>query len=273
MDSAPTLRDELVVTIRIMGIRWRGQMAYRASFWMQIVSNFVINAAEVLALFAMFYRFDDLGGWSLHEVAFLHGVSMVTFSIADTVVVGLNSVPNQIRTGEFDRVLIRPMSSWLQSVVSEVSLRHLGQFAQGLIVFAYAVSGLAIDWSPARIAVLMMMVLTGVALFSALFTVEAILSFWTVNGVEAVNAFTYGGSTLVRFPLHIYGRGMRFLFLWVIPVGFVGYYPSLFILGKEDRLGAPDGFMFLGPVLVAMFCLAVAWGWRYAIRHYRSTGS
>lgn len=267
------LRNELAVTLRIMGIRWRGQMAYRASFWMQVVSNFIINTAEVLALFAMFYRFDDLGGWTLAEVAFLHGISMITFSIADTIVVGLNAVPNQIRMGEFDRVLIRPMSSWLQSVVSEVSLRHLGQFSQGLIVFIYAVSNLPIEWSLAKVGVVAMMVIVGFALFSALFTVEAILSFWTVNGVEAVNAFTYGGSTLARFPLHVLERWMRFLFLWMVPVGFVSYYPTLYVLGKEDPLGNPAWFMFLGPLFVLLFCLLIAWGWGQAIRRYRSTGS
>jgi len=99
VDNVRTLRDELAVTLRIMGIRWRGQMAYRASFWMQVVSNFVVNFAEVLALFAMFYRFDDLGGWTLAEVAFLHGVSMIAFGTADTLIVGLNSVPTQIRLG------------------------------------------------------------------------------------------------------------------------------------------------------------------------------
>jgi ABC-2 type transport system permease protein len=240
---------------------------------MQLVSNFIINFAEVVVLFAMFYRFDSMGGWSLPEVAFLHGVSMISFSIADTLVVGLNSVPNQIRQGEFDRVLIRPMSSWLQSVVSEVSLRHLGQFTQGIIIFGYAVSSLTIDWTPGRFAVLLMTILSGFALFSALFTVEAILSFWTVNSVEAVNAFTYGGSTLGRYPLHIFQRYLRFFFLWVIPVGFVTYYPALFILGKDDPLGIPDSFMLLGPIIVSSFCLLVAWGWRQGIRHYRSTGS
>jgi ABC-2 type transport system permease protein len=273
VDSIATLRDEVRITFRIMGIRWRGQMAYRASFWMQLVSNFIINFAEVFVLFAMFYRFDSMGGWSLPEVAFLHGISMISFSIADTLVVGLNSVPNQIRQGEFDRVLIRPMSSWLQAVVSEVSLRHLGQFIQGIIIFGYAVSNLAIDWTPGRLAVLAIMVLSGFALFSALFTVEAILSFWTVNSVEAVNAFTYGGSTLGRYPLHIFQRYMRLFFLWVIPVGFVTYYPALFVLGKDDPLGIPDSFMLLGPVIVALFCLLVAWSWRQGIRHYRSTGS
>jgi ABC-2 type transport system permease protein len=268
-----TLRDELVVTFRIMGIRWRGQMAYRTSFWMQITSNFIVNFAEVLAVFAMFYRFDNMGGWSLAEVAFLHGVSMMTFSVADTLVVGLNSVPSQIRQGEFDRVLIRPMSAWLQSIVSEVSLRHFGQFAQGALIFGYALSQLSIHWSLSKLLMLPMMVVPGVALFSALFTVEAILSFWTVNGVEAVNAFTYGGSTLARYPMHLYNQGMRFLFMWIIPVGFVCYYPSLFVLEKDDPLGAPDWFMFVGPGIIGLFCLLITWGWSVAIRHYRSTGS
>ncbi len=273
MDNAGTLRDELVVTLRIMIIRWRGQMAYRTSFWMQIASNFIVNIAEVLAVFAMFYRFDDMGGWTLAEVAFLHGMSMVTFSIADTLVVGLNSVPTQIREGEFDRVLIRPMSAWLQSAVSEVSLRHVGQFVQGVLVLCFAMSRLSVDWSAPKLLMMPMMIVPGVALFSALFTVEAILSFWTVNGVEAVNAFTYGGSTLSRYPLHLYNWGLRFLFLWIVPVGFVCYYPSLFILEKEDPLGAPDWFMFVGPVIITLFCLLVVRGWRIGIRHYRSTGS
>jgi ABC-2 type transport system permease protein len=273
VDNVQALREELRITLRIMGIRWRGQMAYRASFWMQISSNFIVNAAEVLALFAMFYRFDTMGGWTLAEVAFLHGVSMVTFSVADTLVVGLNSVPTQIRQGEFDRVLIRPMSSWLQSIVSEVSLRHVGQLTQGALVFGYALTHLSIDWTIPKVLVLLMMFVPGIVLFASLFTVEAILSFWTVNSVEAVNAFTYGGSDLAQFPLHIFGRGLRFLFLWIIPVGFVSYYPSLYILDKKDPLGAPDAFMFLGPVIVTLFCLLVGRGWSHGIRHYRSTGS
>lgn len=259
--------------MRIMGMRWRGQMAYRASFWMQVISNFLINGAEALALFAMFYRFDSMGGWTLPEVAFLHGMAMTSFSVADTLVVGLNNVPSQIREGEFDRVLIRPMSSWLQSVVNEVSLRHLGQFAQGTIVLTWALTQLDIDWTPTRLGMVAIMTLSAIALFSALFTVEAILSFWTVNSVEAVNAFTYGGSTLAQFPLHLFERGMRTLFLWIVPVGFVSYYPALIILGKDDPLGNPAWFALLGPVIIAAFCMLVAWGWQQGIRHYRSTGS
>lgn len=273
MDSSITLREELRIAIRIAGIRLRGQMAYRASFWMQIFSNFIIHLAEVLALFAMFHRFDDMGGWTLYEVAFLHGISMVAFSIGDTIATGLDSVPNQIRQGEFDRVLTRPLSSWIQTVVSEVSLRHLGQFAQGALVLAFAFSTVGIAWTPGKAIWLAIAILSGVGLYVALFTVMAILSFWTVNSIEAVNAFTYGGSTLAQFPMHIFDRWMRNFFLFVIPVGFTAYYPALYILEKDDPLGMPEWFRFIGPVIISIFCLVVSWGWQQGIRHYRSTGS
>lgn len=268
-----TLGQELRVALRIAGIRLRGQMAYRGSFWMQIISNFVIHFAEVLALFAMFYRFDDMGGWTLGEVAFLHGISMLAFSIGDTIAVGLDSVPEQIRQGEFDRVLIRPLSSWIQTIVSEVSLRHAGQLVQGVLILAVSFSMVDIIWTIGRVLVLVIAIVTGIALYIALFTLVAILSFWTVNSIEAVNAFTYGGSDLAQFPLHIFDRWMRNLFMFVIPVAFTAYYPALYILDKVDPLGMPDWFMFIGPFVIALFCLIVSRAWQQGIRHYRSTGS
>lgn len=273
MDKPITLREELRISVRLAGIRLRGQMTYKTSFWMQIAGSFLTHFMEVVALFAMFYQFDSLGGWTLGEVALLHGMSMIAFSVGDTLTVGMDWVAPQIRAGDFDRVLTRPLNSWLNAATSEFSLRHLGQALQGLLVLGFALTQVTIDWTPAKLALVPAVFITGVALFMALFTVEAIFSFWTVNGVEAINAFTYGGSDLAQFPLHIFNRGLRFLFLWVIPVGFVTYYPALYLLNKPDPLGMPGWFLLIGPVITALFCVLVSWGWQQGIRHYRSTGS
>lgn len=273
VDKPITLREELRIAWRIAGIRLRGQMSYRSSFWMQIFGNFTIHAAEILALFAMFYRFDTLGGWTLGEVALLHGISMIAFSLGDLLTVGMDSVAPQIRSGDFDRVLTRPLGSWMNAATSEFSLRHFGQTLQGMLVLAFALSQVDIAWSIDKVLLMPVMFISGIALFMALFTIEAIFSFWTVNGVEAINAFTYGGSDLAQFPMHVFGRTMRFIFFWVVPVGFITYYPALHLLDKPDPLGMPGWFVLLGPIITLVFCSMVAWGWNQGIRHYRSTGS
>jgi ABC-2 type transport system permease protein len=273
VDDLRLLRSDLGIAWQIARLRIRGQMQYRSSFLMQIVGLFVLNSGELLVLFTLFQRFENLGGWSLGEVLFLHGMSLVMFGIGDSLSQGLQGVPVLIREGTFDRVLVRPMSSFVQALVTEVSLRHLGLLAQGLVVFGVSIRLVDVSWSPVKIAFLGIVIVSGVAVFLALFTIEAIVSFWTVNSLEAINAFTYGGSDLGQYPLHIFDQRLRWLFLWIIPIGFLTFYPALYILDKPDPLGLPDVARFAAPLAAGLFCAAVAWGWNIAIRHYRSTGS
>jgi ABC-2 type transport system permease protein len=267
------MRADLMIAGRIAALRLRGQMQYRSSFLMQIFGNFVVNFAELLVLWSLFQHFEDMGGWSLNEVIFLHGLSMVMFSLGDTVTNGVQAVPLLIRDGNFDRTLVRPMSSYVQSMVNEVSLRHVGLLGQGLLLLAVGMATVDSEWTLAKTAYMLVVIVSGAALFAALFTIEAILSFWTVNSIEAVNAFTYGGSELGQYPIHIFQRGMRLLFLYVVPVGFMTYYPSLYFLDKPDPLGLPGFSPFMAPIAACVFCIVVGRGWTFAIRHYRSTGS
>lgn len=273
MDSIRYVRGDLAIAGRIAALRVRGQMQYRASFLMGIAGNFIINFAELLVLWVLFQRFSNLGGWSLSEVLFLHGLSMVMFSIGDVFAEGIGSVPGMIREGTFDRILVRPMSSYVQALVNEVSLRHLGLLAHGVLVFAVAIRLVDVEWTALKLIYLGVVIVSGAVLFLALFTIEAIVSFWTINSIEAVNAFTYGGSDLGQYPLHIFDRWLRGLFLWFIPVGFLTYYPALYILDKPDPLGLPGIASFVAPFASLAFCVAVAGGWRLAIRHYSSAGS
>jgi ABC-2 type transport system permease protein len=273
VDRVADFRSDLSVALRIAGIRLRGQMQYRASFWMQIVGNFLVNSVEIAVTWSLFQHFDNLGGWSLEEIIMLHGLAMVMFALGDTVSNGIQTVPGMIREGTFDRTLLRPMSVYLQSLVNEVSLRHLGQLTQGLILLGVGLAIAPIEWSAGRIVYLPVIIVSGAIFFVALFAVEAILAFWTVNGIEAVNALTYGGSDLGQYPLHIFRRGMRFLFLWIVPIGFLTYYPALYLLDRDDPLGLPRLAAFASPLATLLFCLVVRLGWRAALRRYTSTGS
>jgi ABC-2 type transport system permease protein len=273
VDSGLSVASDIGVVWRIAKLRLRGQMAYRSSFAMQIAGNLLANCVEIMATIFLFNKFDNLGGWSLNEVLFLHGISMVAFSLGDTISNGIQTVPTLIRAGEFDRLMIRPVSIFLQAIVNEVSLRHFGLLIQGVIIFTYGALKVDADWTLANVAYLALMIACGAAIFVALFTIEAIISFWTVNSVEAVNAFTYGGSDLAQYPLHIFPKLFQRFFLWVLPLGFVCYYPAVQLLGKDDPIGLPGAVRFLGLPMTIAFCIAVAFGWRAALNRHGSTGS
>ena len=90
---------------------------------------------------------------------------------------------------------------------------------------------------------------------------------------EVQNIFTYGGTELASYPLHIYNRWLQGAFLYFVPLALTSYYPALYVLGKPDPLGLPRILQFLAPLVAALFFAAGLVVWRLGLRHYQSTGS
>ena len=273
MGDAVGLRTELGIYRRLVAARLRGQLQYRASFWMQVLGSFAVNGVELVAILVMFRHFEAMGGWGVAEVVFLYGLSSVSFAVAHGLGAGFSTFSQQIVRGEFDRVLTRPVGAFVQVLGADLQLHRLGRMLQGAIAFGFAVRAIEIEWTAGRLIYLPVIVLSATVLFVALFTLEATMCFWTTEATEVVNAFTYGGTTLAQYPIHVFDAWLRRLFLFVIPVGFVVYAPALYLLDKETPLGLPGATRFVAPLVAVAFALAAGAAWRVGVRHYRSTGS
>ena len=83
----------------------------------------------------------------------------------------------------------------------------------------------------------------------------------------------YGGLYLSSYPMQIYGSALRFLFLWVVPVGLAIYVPALGVLGREGPPGLPGWLVWLTAPMAVAFLAAGGLAWRAGIRHYVGTGS
>ena len=57
--------------------------------------------------------------------------------------------------------------------------------------------------------------------------------FVTIKGLEVRNVFTNGGKHMAQYPVGIFRKGIVIIFTFIIPYGFVNYYPLLYILGKK----------------------------------------
>lgn len=60
---------------------------------------------------------------------------------------------------------------------------------------------------------------------------------------------------------------------FVVPLAFVNYLPALAVLGKEDPVGVPVALRFASPLVAGASVVVATVAWRFAVRHYRSTGS
>jgi len=261
---------------RLVGAQLRSQMQYRASFLFDFVAQFIGSIVDFAAVAVLFTRFPTIGGWSLGEVALLYGLSALSFALADMLASGFDYGyfgPMMVRQGGFDQVLVRPVNIFLQVLASQFVLRRIGRIVQGVLVLVVALSLFDVIWTPIQIGFIFVTIVGGVLFFMGLFIFGSGVSFWTVESLEAMNVVTYGGQAMTSYPMHIYQDWLRSIFMFIIPMAFVNYYPSLWLLGKPDPLGLPTWLAFLSPfVCLAVFGAGV-WVWFFGARHYQSTGS
>ncbi|QNN55197.1 ABC-2 family transporter protein [Nocardioides mesophilus] len=251
----------------------RVSLTYRTSFAMLTLGQLLVTGLDFLGIVVMFSAVDALGGFSLPEVAFLYGGAGVCLGLADLLLGNIERLGQKIRLGTFDAMMVRPVPLYAQMCSDEFALRRLGRITQAAVVLAWSILTLDLDWTPAKVLAVPYLVVFGTAIFVAFFTLGAAFQFWTTDGSEAANAFTYGGNTLAQYPLTIYPLEAVKALTFLVPLAFVNWYPSLFVLGRADPLGLPRAMQFAAPVAALVLAAVAAVAWRGGVRRYRSTGS
>jgi ABC-2 type transport system permease protein len=268
-----TVWDNLTLYLRLLGVSVRSQLQYRASFIMLALGQFLSTGGEFLAIWALFERFGSLKGWRLAEIALFYGIISIAFAIADAAGRGFDLFANMVRSGEFDRVLLRPRSTALQVAARELQIMRIGRFSQGLVVLVWAAGALGIVWTVPRIMLLLWAVIGGACLFVGLFVLQATMCFWTTESLEIMNTVTYGGVETAQYPITVYRDWFRTFFTFGVPLAALSYFPAVGILGRPDVLGTPFWFQCLAPGIGVLFLVLSLQVWKIGVRHYHSTGS
>jgi ABC-2 type transport system permease protein len=245
-------------------------MQYRASVVMISLSHFIVTFAEFLTIVALFARFKQIRGWTLPEVGLFYGMVHSAFAIAEALSWGFDSFDQMVKSGDFDRVLLRPRPTAFQISAGAVRVRF-GRAAQGLLVLGWSIATLGLTASPARLGLILFTIVGGVCLFAGLLVLQATLAFWSTESLEIVNTVTYGGTETAQYPLAIYRGWFRQFFTFVVPLACISYFPGLVLLGRVSTSSA--WLCALAPGVGVLFLAASLWIWSFGVRHYRSTGS
>lgn len=254
--------------LKYFAIHLKSQLQYRTSFILTMLGQFLISFSAFLTIYFMFSRFHTVEGFSYSEVLLCFGIVLISFSTAECFARGFDTFASMIGNGEFDRIMVRPRNEIFQVLASKIEFSRAGRLAQVLIIFIYAISTSGISWSLDKILTLLLMIISGVVIFSGLFIIYAGLCFFTTEGLEFINIFTDGGREFGMYPLSIYGKEVLRFYTYVIPLALFQYYPFLYLTGRVHSV-----MHMLAPLLGILFIVPCLAFWRIGIRHYKSTGS
>ena len=112
------------------------------------------------------------------------------------------------------------------------------------------------------------MIISSVVIFLSIFILTASYCFYTVKGLEVRNVLTDGCKHMAQYPIGIFKKGFVAFFTYIIPFGFVNYYPLLFILGRED-----NPIYIISPLITILYLIPVIYIFYKGVKRYSSVGS
>lgn len=86
-------------------------------------------------------------------------------------------------------------------------------------------------------------VLGGLSLFSSSFLFFTQGAFTPINFISELREYT-------KYPIEIFGKGLQFVFTWLIPIGYVSYCPSIFFLRNQSNICLYSGLVALTSLLL-----------------------
>ncbi len=255
------------IYFKFLAIHLKSAMAYKASFFLSCLGHLLITTNCFLGVIFLLERFGDIGGYSLPQLALCFSVILSATSLAECFARGFDAFPKILREAQFDRILVRPRSLVAQILCQDLKPTMLARLIQAVAMLAWAIQSGAVQWTAAKAAVLVLMILCGACVFFGLFLVYAALCFFTLEGLEVMNIFTDGAREYGKYPFGVYGKGVLYVLTFLVPLALVQYWPLQYLLDRGP------GWYGLLPVISLVFLIPCLLIWRLGVAHYCSTGS
>ncbi len=155
-------------------------LEYRTNFLLWFGFTIVYHGTAIAALWVMLTTFPSMNGWDFRNMAFLYGLWMTAHALNATFFSTVGEIPQWIRDGEFDRLLVRPLDELFQ-VISTPGAIFPDELllALAFLVVAIAANHLAVT---AGFVALIVLVVTGGALIDlSIALLISTVAFWFVQ--------------------------------------------------------------------------------------------
>jgi ABC-2 type transport system permease protein len=243
-------------------------MEYRLNFFLGASCTIFEQSAGLLAMWVVLQQVPNLNGWRFDELLLVYGLLAMAKSITYMFADNLWTVGEQyIRTGGFDRFLVRPINPLFHLLADRFDHQGIGHFAIGAFLVVKAMAGLAIPWTPINALYLAVAVISGGVIFIALNLITCVSAFWIMDSVPVTRAI-FEMHEFAKYPLTIYHPRIGDLLTWLIPYGFASFYPASYLLGRDTGV-----LVWLAPVVAGGLLFVGYRLWLVGLRHYAGSGT
>lgn len=243
-------------------------LEYKIDFVIGVFSTLLSQFYGIFFVWVIFENIKQINGWTFYQITFIYGLLTLAKGIDMFFFDNLHALGYEyVKEGTFDILMIRPISPLFQLVANYTQQDGIGLFILGAIVVAKSLAELNITLTLLDILLLIIFVISGAAIISAINLIFATTGFKTINShviMGSVNSF----QEFAFYPLSMYPKVIGFILTWILPYAFVSYYPSDYFLNKQYGI-----LSVLTPFIAVVLWIIALRVWHWGLKNYESTGS
>lgn len=246
----------------------KARMQYRADFIISSIGMFFSSLATLGVFWVILNSVPSLAGWSLMEMVFIYAFYMIAISPMQILFDHAWQIRFHILQGTFLKYYFRPLNMMFYYMSEMFDLKGLTQLIVGVVLLIYASIQLHVDWTLLRVLLLSMTLFSAALVQISIIVAASCAAFWVLDSYPVLG-LAWKLREFAPYPMSIFDGAFRFTFTYVIPIGFVAFYPAQLFLRPEE---VSPLIYFSLVVGIGLFAITY-WIWTKGVNSYTGTGS
>lgn len=247
-------------------LRIARSMEYRFNFIAGTTISLFFSFIGPMVQYLIFTQTKGYPGWNIKQLILFQGMMLFWMGLRDTAFGDLKqNITEMVQKGDFDRLLLKPYPPIGVILTSGFNFRNFGTLVAGVIVMALAAGSLRLTIGWGQMGLIILTVIFGLLLNMALdimFCSIIVLIIHTGRLGEFFDNFL----NFARYPVEIFSKVMRTIFLTLMPFAIWIYYPAQILLNRIDL-----------KIIIAFSVCLVLFGcslaiWKQCLKKYTSAG-
>ena len=268
-----TLAHYLSVTIYSIKMALLTIVEYPSNILGWLLSNPIQFLLGFAAIRFAVEQFGEINGWNYGQLAFLYGISVISHALSMIFFVQGWFMGFYVIEGEFDRFLTRPMSVLYQFFFTNINVFGLTDLIPGILVFLYGCVKTDFPFTVTNVVGILVMLTGAVLIRGGIYILLGSTSFWTksANDFGQFTQEIFDKTTM--YPLSMYPESLQLILTFLIPIGWVSFYPASELMGIESTFstGGLGVWITLGVGIVTMSIAGLVF--RTGLKQYESAGN
>lgn len=242
-----------------------------------IIGWLISNPIQFIVGFAtirfVVQEFGQINGWNYGQLAVLYGLSVISHALSMIFFVQGWFMGHYVIEGEFDRYLTRPMSVLYQFFFTQINIFGITDLIPGILVFAYGCHRIHFVWSISAVLCILGMLIGATLIRGGIYILLGTTAFFT----RSANDFGQYTQEIVdkttMYPISMYPESLQFILTYLIPIGWVSFYPVSALLGIGGNATGLYGTVGVTIAVGIVVMVAAGLFFKYGLKKYESAGN